>query len=81
MQSVQVTSPSVQKANVVDTVSDCLTRARIQEEGEDIVVETIDELMSMVMDRCLQVYTKRQVKLRDTFLISSSSLITEVNII
>ncbi|XP_073673284.1 uncharacterized protein C2orf81 homolog [Garra rufa] len=57
---------AIQPAETVDIVPGRLTESNwtsmlSQEEGEEVVVDIIAELMEGVMDRCYQVYLKRQL--------------------
>lgn len=58
----------VQPVETVDIVPGLLTESTwtsmlTKEEGEEVVVDIIAELMERVMDRCYQVYLKSQVSL------------------
>ncbi len=64
--SVPGNAASVQPVESVDIVPGRLTESTwtsmlSQEEGEEVVVDIIAELMEGVMDRCYQVYLQRQV--------------------
>ncbi|CAM4691341.1 unnamed protein product [Leuciscus chuanchicus] len=54
---------SVQPVKTVDTVQGLLTRTSMltKEEGEEVVVDIIAELMDRLMVRCCQVFLKRQL--------------------
>lgn len=59
-------APLVQPVETVDIVPGLLTESTwtsmlTKEEGEEVVVDIIAELMERVMDRCYQVYLKSQV--------------------
>ncbi len=64
--SVPGIAASVQLVETVDIVPGRLTESTwtsmlSQEDGEEVVVDIIAELMEGVMDRCYQVYLQRQV--------------------
>ncbi|KAA0719935.1 hypothetical protein E1301_Tti019902 [Triplophysa tibetana] len=58
--------PSVQPVETVDTVPLRITQSNwtniiTEEEGEELVVDIIEELMEVVMDRCCQMDLQRQL--------------------
>lgn len=60
--------PPTQAEDMEDSVdAACLTKSDFltmiaQEEGEEIVSDILDELMTRVMEKCYEVYLKKQVK-------------------
>ncbi|ROL46252.1 hypothetical protein DPX16_6286 [Anabarilius grahami] len=64
--SVPVSAAPPQPVETVDIVPGLLTESTwtsmlTKEEGEEVVVDIIAELMERVMDRCYQVYLKSQL--------------------
>lgn len=63
--------PTIQPVETVDIVPGRLTESTwnsmlSQAEGEEVVADIIAELMEGVMDKCYQVYLKRQVSRKFT---------------
>lgn len=77
--SVQLSPPLMQDQEAQDLIPGRLTQAQwnhmlIQEETDETVGEIMEELMGMVMDGCLMVYVKKQVKPKRHIHLSLNSL-------
>ena len=57
------------ETNPCDSTDSQLNDIMMEEERDEIVKGTMDELLSKVMNGCLKVYVERQVKMWSTFVL------------